>query len=356
MPTISKVSLSGPAELLTVLPFHLGFRPTHSVVVACLHGPRLGLVARLDVPEPADAHRAAAQTVPTLVDQRPTSVLLVGFADGPDTPADPRPLLDALRDGLEDAGVPVGERLVVRNGRWFGLDCGCCPPPGRPLPEAADVPAVAEYVATGRAVLGSRDALARLVEPVSPDDPRHEPRLVAVEEWAQRRARGLLLDESLEAWVRLVRYGLDAEPSPRTVAALVGPLVDTQVRDLLVSWLCRGFPGDHVPGELSARLGRALESVDGPETDADTEPEPELETELEPERLVLARLEQLCRAAPEACAAPVLGVTAAYAWWTGDGARGSVAADRALLVDPEHGLALLVREALGRGMRPPRCA
>ena len=38
-----KISLSGPAELLTIIPFHLGFQPVRSVVVVCFHGKRLGL-------------------------------------------------------------------------------------------------------------------------------------------------------------------------------------------------------------------------------------------------------------------------------------------------------------------------
>ena len=51
-----KISLSGPADLLTILPFHLGFQPTRSVVVVCFHGKRLGLVARFDL-VPARARR-----------------------------------------------------------------------------------------------------------------------------------------------------------------------------------------------------------------------------------------------------------------------------------------------------------
>ncbi len=46
MPTIS---LAGPADLLSVIPFHLGFVPRRSVVVVCLHGKRVGLLARFDL-------------------------------------------------------------------------------------------------------------------------------------------------------------------------------------------------------------------------------------------------------------------------------------------------------------------
>ena len=369
--------MSGPAELLTVLPFHLGFRPERSVVVACFHGVRLGLVARLDLVAPTDALRAAEETVPALVRERPSRVVLVGFAAPSDATVepvgtgeplvtgDPRPLLDALRLRLDDAGVTVSERLLVRDGRWFGLDCDCCPSPGLPLPDAADVPAVAEYVAIGTAVLESREQLAALVEPLPTDDAHHDARLAAVQgwvqEWAGQRSRGALVDEGLGAWVRLARHGLDAEPTPRAVAALVGPLVDLGVRDVVVSWLSRGgFPGDHVPDDLATGLQRALDAQDVVEERAAAgsaiPAETDAETDAEAGRFVLAHVEQLCRATPEACAAPVLAVAAAYAWWLGDGARASFAADRALRAEPGHGLATLVRAALEVGVRPPRCA
>ena len=148
-----KISLSGPADLLTILPFHLGFQPTRSVVVVCFHGKRLGLVARFDLVPAALADASAAVGLPTLVRDRPSGVCLVGFED---EAGESDPLAEALRAGLEREGVDVGDRLVVRDGRWFTAGCDCCPPGGRPMPELADVPAVADYVALGHSVLGDR--------------------------------------------------------------------------------------------------------------------------------------------------------------------------------------------------------
>src|SRR6478609_9743858 len=145
-----KISLSGPAELLTIIPFHLGFQPARSVVVVCFHGSRLGLVARLDLVGPDLAPEATARILPTLLRESPSSVALVGFEDSRD---EALPLLEALAVGVEGARVGVRESLVVRDGRWRALDCDCCPESGRPLPDLADVPAVASYVALGRAVL-----------------------------------------------------------------------------------------------------------------------------------------------------------------------------------------------------------
>ena len=154
-----KISLSGPADLLTILPFHLGFQPTRSVVVVCFHGKRLGLVARFDLVPAALADASAAVGLRTLVRDGPSSVCLVGFEV---EAGESDPLTEALRAGLEREGVDVGDRLVVRDGCWFTAGCDCCPPGGRPMPELADVPAVADYVALGHSVLDDRDSLVAL--------------------------------------------------------------------------------------------------------------------------------------------------------------------------------------------------
>ena len=135
-----KISLSGPADLLTIIPFHLGFQPARSVVVVCFHAKRLGLVARLDLVDGALAPEAAAQTLPTLLDGSPSSVAVVGFEDEQD---ESLPLLDELVAGLEQRRVIVRERLVVRDGRWRSIGCDCCPDEGWLHPEQADVPALA---------------------------------------------------------------------------------------------------------------------------------------------------------------------------------------------------------------------
>ncbi|MBW8729551.1 MAG: DUF4192 family protein, partial [Terrabacter sp.] len=73
-------------------------------------------------------------------------------------------------------------------------------------------------------------------------------------------------------------------------------------------------------------------------------------------RLVLSRLEQVCRLTPADQAAPVLSLLASIAWWCGDGARAGVAVDRALGLEPEDGLGRLLWQALDVGLRPRECA
>jgi hypothetical protein len=454
-----KISLSGPAELLTIIPFHLGFQPVRSVVVVCFHGKRLGLVARLDIVDVDLAGEVVAQTLPTLLTGSPSSVAVVGFED---EAGEALPLLDALAAGFEAARVVVRERLVVRDGRWYAVGCDCCPEEGRLLPEEADVPAVASYVALGRAVLPDREGLGALVEPLSPTEPRHDLTLAAIEDWqcryaaaggvvrdprqepraggapAQRprtatggsedgcltvldggdpTARQFLVNDTLVAWGGVLHGDIVGFGMEHWLPSIVGPLRDLQVRDAVVGWLCPGsvpleaFPvelvamleiflgpdlrvptaGPRPPGEPTApwpgpdaELARILRIVSG-DDDGDDDWDDEAEDagdgdggdggdggdcavdgrdavdwgdwdEAAVPRLMLARLEEVCRLTPAAHAAPLLSVVASLAWWIGDGARAGVAVDRALALEPDHRLSQLVRESLDHGIRPRRCA
>jgi hypothetical protein len=71
---------------------------------------------------------------------------------------------------------------------------------------------------------------------------------------------------------------------------------------------------------------------------------------------VQADLEALCRAVPPEHAGPVLSVVASYAWWCGDGARASVALEKALELEPDHRLCALLRRLVGLGIRTDRAS
>ena len=48
----TRIRLGGPSDILAVLPYQLGFHPRESLVVVSLHGTRMGLVQRIDLPPP----------------------------------------------------------------------------------------------------------------------------------------------------------------------------------------------------------------------------------------------------------------------------------------------------------------
>ncbi len=436
-----KISLSGPAELLTIIPFHLGFQPERSVVVMCFHGKRLGLVARLDAVDDPIASVSAAQLLPTVLDGSPSSVAIVGFEDEPD---ESLPLVEELVEGVEGAGVVVREKLVVRHGRWRSIGCDCCPDEGWLLPEQADVPAVASYVALGHSVLPDRAGLARLVEPLDSTAPRHALTVGAIEDWQRRyadaggsvgdaasgagaadsgrqrrgrrrgrdgaalsvldggeiSARQFLVNDALVAWGGMLHGDIEGFGLEHWLPAVVGPLRDVEFRDAVVGWLCPGsvslstFPDDLVT-MLEVFLGPDLRVLSSADSTASSDPEPSSPRgrrtgaarpmgldggwdddwtdhadrmdwtddagwddwdDAAAPRLLLSRLEAVCRLTPAAHAAPLLGVLASLAWWCGDGARAGIAADRALALEPDHRLSRIVRESLDHGLRPPACA
>ncbi|WP_353356197.1 DUF4192 domain-containing protein [Intrasporangium sp. DVR] len=378
---MQKISVSGPAELVTIVPFHLGFQPERSVVIICLQEKSVGLVARMDVLAHPQAAQAAAALMEPIERAGATAVALVAYED---EPGEARPLADALGVALGLAGIPVVEDLVVRGARWYCLRSDGCPDDGGLLPAPADVPAVAGYVAQGRSVLGSRRAVASLVEPLPEAHDDHVAQ--AVEEWrhSYRRARhsrflswiggpaegvdestssgeGVaapdrrpaasrweeLTDESLGAWGVLLRGEAPAAGLARLLPPLVGPLEDRDLRDALIGWLCPGWlPTDEVDDRLLTRLHALVGEVDHgfvPEAD---------DLVCDPRRVEDALLE-LCRVTPVRFAAPVLTIAGAYAWCRGDGTRAGLCVDRALQLDPEYRLARLIRVGLDHGVRMP---
>lgn len=210
---MQKLSISGPADLVTIIPFHLGFHPERSVVVICFEHNTMGLVARLDVVGGQAASLSASRFLEAVHREAPTSVALIGFEE---VEAESRPLSAALGVALGLAGIPVREDLVVRDGRLYCLRDDGCPEVGQPLPKVEDVPAVAGYVAAGKGVLRDRKAMATLVAPretVEGDEVATEIRRWRRSYLIARLAGliGLLETDPVEAdaWIDALEAGVD---------------------------------------------------------------------------------------------------------------------------------------------------
>ena len=428
------IRLRGPADIITVLPYHLGYRPADSLVLVLLDGARIGMVARIDLPPPSvDPMEVADELLPFVMRERPDRAVIVGFETWP---GHSEAVSVALRDGLVEVGIDTVERLLVRDGRWWGLDCdgGCCPPDGELLPSDDRVPAVSDYVALGRFPAASRRHLAERLAYTR--DPVQDARCAALipELGASRRsarARHRRRRRVLEAWGRILRPGPadglgglsgaggisgvgEPGPSEEDWAWAVVGLRDITVRDLVIAWLCPGTLGlevfpvalrrvaeAHLPprGRLPPGLARltALPDLDlgsGPddidrndiEPDniepgniAPAEPaEPAEPVEpvepvgpvgpvgpvepregrtpaLDSETLV-ERLAMLCRRSPPELSPGPLTIIGHVTWWLGDGALARTAVERALEVDPDYRLALLLSRMVDVAIRPPRSA
>ena len=374
------IRLRGPADIISVLPYHLGYRPADSLVVLCLRANRIGVVGRVDLPPPeADPDLVAVELLPVVARERPDAVVLIGFET---RAGQAEPASMAMRDAIRSAGIRVLDRL--RDGRWWSLDCDgdCCPTDGEALQGDDEVPAVADYIVRGRQPASSRAELADRLEsqPDSAQETRcaaflHDLRTArASRTTLQRRRRRMF-----QAWARI----LDLSPAGPDAVAKSAPargheswawavvsLVDVSVRDLLIAWMCPGtldlsvFPASlrrlaeaelpsrrDVLGWAGVDLGsvgpRGLEEGDGGATDAIDEPADDVAHEG-----LVDRLAMVCREAPSELSPGPLTVLAHVVWWLGDGALARTALDRALEVDPDYRLAMLLGRMVDVAVRP----
>ena len=356
------IRLRGPADIITVLPYHLGYQPTESLVVVALTQNRIGMVGRIDLPPTdVDPDLVALELLPVVRRERPDAVVLVAFES---SFGQSEATSVAMRDAIQEAGIRVVERLVVREGRWWSLDCDgdCCPTEGAPVQTDDEVPAVSDYIVRGRRPAGSRAALAARL--AHRPDPEQDARCAAfIHDLATaRRSRSALQRRRrrmLRHWARILDLstaGPDSvgAPPPRDDEAwawAVVSLLDVAVRDLLIAWLC---PGTLDLAVFPASLRRLAESElpprsslpDGAADDDDGEG-----GEVAAEGLV-DRLAMVCRAAPPELSPGPLTVLAHVVWWHGDGALARTALDRALAVDPDYRLAALLERMVDIAARP----
>ena len=373
------IHLSGPADVLTVLPYQLGFHPHDCLVTVSLHGTRMGLVQRIDLPPPEHVREAVAAMIGPLRQDRPRSVLLIGFEE---REAESRAMLNEMAGECLANDVEVTDRIVVRGGRWFDLDCtrSCCPPEGLALPDPSEVPAVAEFVGREICPLPDRLALADLLEPSPLMSQGVAP---LADEWLKRRsvaaesegaeqdpcnvehdARNTALHEirarELAVWARVLHGEDEAEPISalpwRDLAILAVSLTDVDLRDGLIAWLCPGaLPQDVMDPNLVDQMSRALLEPSWLGGSGGGTRRAEVEQVIGQQRIE-RRLCELCAALPDVWAVSALTLLAAFTWWRGDGALTRIALDRALRVDPHYRLAQLLERMVDLAIRPEKAS
>ena len=310
--------LSGPGEIVAVLPSLCGFPPQESIVLLSLRGPRrrLGLTARVDLPGPGDEHGLALLCADRMSADGASGVVVVvlsehGRRDG---------LVDAVRTALAERSVGVLEALHVAGGRWTSYTCtaSCCPAEGTPVPVAPPVLGLvqAEQVATGRVVLPSRDDLVQTLAPPTA--------LAAV-------AAEQHLEQAAQAWLR-------SRAEHGVVAARRSTLDHVQA---LLDRVAAGTPVGPVDAAVLAVGLGDLPARDGVAT-----------LILTREDELLSLLVQVARQVVAPDDAPVCTLLAWTAYARGEGALANVALDRALAGRPDYSLALLLRSCLDAGVRP----
>lgn len=336
--------LSGPADMLAVLPYLLGYHPTGSLVVVAIgDGGRMGVVQRIDLPQAGEsAHAAASALVPALLRDGARSVTIIGYEMITGSSVAPAEVLSGLAAA---EGIEVVDTLVVRGDRWWSTACEdptCCPAEGKPL--SGTSAAAAELIGVGCAPLPNRTAVAARLAPTA-----RAASLVAECERQSGTPGEITAARGLAAWARVLGTTddvpvTDLPDSALCLAALV--LQDIEARDGLIAWLTPGtLPLDLVRPDLIGLLDKAIQ-VPWRKT-GETAPIAGAESS----HRAQDRLMTLCANLPDSHACPALTMLANLAWWRGDGAIARLALDRALAADPGYRLAILLSRMVELGIR-----
>jgi hypothetical protein len=313
--TSERLRVSTPTELISAVPYLIGFHPFDSLVVVALRDRAVIFAGRLDLPAPGEPPGDALHLAAVVGHQDAEAAMVVGYGE----PAAVTPVVMLAAQALDRAGVAVLDVLRVTDGRFWtyrGQGEHGWPAEGLPCaPENSAVAAAATFA--GQVALPDRAALVAQLEPVAGAE-----RTAMTAATARAQAKIADLIGPGRDFGRLVRRAgrvavRDAERRYRSGGRLLDDevawlgllLVDLQVRDY--AWERVGTEDWH----------RAL-WLD-----------------------VQRRVEPAYLPAP----ASLLGFAA---WRIGVGSLARAALERALEQDQEYRMAQLVHEALVLGLSP----
>ncbi|MCR2764941.1 DUF4192 domain-containing protein [Microbacterium sp. zg.B48] len=385
------VTAANAAQFLSFVPQMLGYHPTRSLVLVPFSGSRSIGAMRFDLPGTADLDdldRFTA-TLVGMVCRLPDAeaVAAVAYTDAVFAAAGlpHRDLITALERRADACGIRLTDALCVAADGWGSAFDPSCPPSGRALAElgaapesAAELSVTAGDQATGAELprvprderARTADALASLEDAVrllcGPDSGARRPggtasgdgRTDAAASVAgsadQHRVdpRALAAVCTLDDLPTLFEESLGWDPgclAPFQAAALVWCLGRPALRDIaLVQWSggmaagdealdaqLRWEAGEEYPAHLAMQMWGEGERPD-------------------PDRLeaALALSRRIAAAAPRAERPGPLATCAWLAWALGRSTHAESYAARACRIEPEHGLAEIVRSFVYAGHLP----
>jgi hypothetical protein len=308
-------TLTSARDLITAVPFLIGFQPTESIVLISVRESSIGLAMRIDLPSSIDSDAIDLLAHHFLRDGS-DGALLVAYM--PEDRDDGDSMLISIGAGLIRNGIPLRESIVVQSGRYRSIICrdiSCCPPAGTSMPSIEESEMAAEHVVAGIPMPYSN--ITELIDSIAADSESldllwsDEVNTFYIsedaEEIAELRRDGV---ETMDLLLDEFRMGLGA--SERTlVARMIGRMSDVQVRDYAM--------GVHSEDTFD---------------------------------LYFTMWRELLRRAPRGFVAPIACIVAAMAYESGDGALAQKALDRALTDDEQYPLAALLRRVFNAGWPP----
>lgn len=310
---MSTAVVNSPRELVAVVPHILGFQPTASLVVLALDGTKMDGCMRIDASADLFTQREHLRaSVATFMRQTTGKrALVVLYADDTLT----EDLTAPMRDLLATFDVHDVITATVREGRVSidGDDTTDLP---------TDCPAIATMIGNGSAVMPSREELDALLSPRG-DWPAVADALAA--------STAPSVTDGIAAWAGVLGTAPVADLAPEVIATAVRAAHSIEYRDALLARII----GEKVEGIPTWAVEAAGATVTKrPESGA-----------------VRGRFVALIQRIPEASAAEALSMLGLVAWAHGNGTLASLAAERALKVDPSYSLATLVRRLCLLGAR-----
>ncbi|MEV4627632.1 DUF4192 domain-containing protein [Micromonospora sp. NPDC049523] len=316
-----QLTVRSTADLISAVPYLLGFHPADSLVLLAMRDTRIVFVARGDLPDPGspELRQAAEYLAAVIRRQGAHAVTIIGY--GPAQRV--TPAVDEMETAVQRVGLMIFDALRVTDGRYWSYRCDeprCCPPEGTPFDPATSAVAAAAIFA-GHVALPDRAALTGQVAPV------------------EGAARELMSRATVRARERLLALLAAAPDTDPTGMAAIRTAGTSAVRLTEDRYRAGGTLSDDELAWLTVLLthldvrDHAWERIGAQDWE------------------VALWGDVLRRAEPGLAAAPG-GLLAFAAWRVGNGALASAAVERALADDPGYSMAQLMGDVLDGGLPP----
>ncbi|MBF8194453.1 DUF4192 domain-containing protein [Nonomuraea sp. K274] len=309
----SCLTLTSPTDILAAVPYLVGFHPSASLIVIGLDRGQAKVVARWGVPFPPDT---LAPMLSLFDREGVTEAVIIGYGSGDMV----TPAVDEARRLAAKGEVRVGEALRAHEGRYWSYVCdvpSCCPPEGTPY-DPTTTQVAAEATVRGMVALPDREALERMIAPVT-----------GPVRMAMRRATADVIGE--------VRGDLMAAPN-------LDAFAEQHITDGLArvrSALTTHGEGGRLNDAEAARLGLDLAIV---------RVRDEAWTLMHESHAPLWK--DLTRRLEPRFVPPAASLLAMSAWRAGNSVQATIALERALTIDPGYSMANLLMHALQNLLSP----
>lgn len=305
-----------PADLVSAVPFLVGYHPENSLVVISVKDDALEMAMRVDLPE-ANATAGSFDLLAShLKREHAEMALIVAYSD--DREANER-VLNEMANACTRAEILVKEALEVRANRYRSVICEdetCCPVNGNEMPDFKNSRIAAEQVAEGKVLPfeNSEGLVASLSSNELATDKDFGDLVKSIINAENPENKGQFTNEfqrkGAEALEQMkLLFSFDSEISNELKAQVIAGVQDIQVRDYALGLF------------NECELGKNFYL-------------------------------SLFKSAPQEFAHPLASLASAYAYESGEGALAQRLLDKAIEADPEYSLARLLRRVFSSGWSP----